>query len=145
MMSSRVAAGAMSSPRLLQDYQRSGGLTLPCGDLVGANFKMHLNPAVIGFSPFHDHDILRKTAVLYNDRFPHSSMQCLGWIDGDLVLAVRRAVSLDQHDLTVYDHDEGQAGDVSLAHLFGKELIGQRFQLARLRARGWLPAGTAGH
>jgi choline dehydrogenase-like flavoprotein len=46
---------------------------------------MHLNSAILGFSPFKDHDVLRKTAVLFNDRFPHSSMQCLGWIDGELL------------------------------------------------------------
>jgi choline dehydrogenase-like flavoprotein len=80
-----LAAGAMTSPRILQDYLRATGLTLPCGDLVGANFKMHINSAVLGFSPFKDHDVLRKTAVLYNDRFPHSSMQCLGWIDGEVL------------------------------------------------------------
>ena len=75
----------MTSPRILQDYLRAGRLTLPCGDLVGANFKMHINSAVLGFSPFKDHDVLRKTAVLYNDKFPHSSMQCLGWIDGEVL------------------------------------------------------------
>jgi choline dehydrogenase-like flavoprotein len=80
-----LAAGAMTSPRLLQDYLRATGLTLPRDDLVGANFKMHLNSAVLGFSPFKDHDVLRKTAVLYSDRFPHSSMQCLGWIDGEML------------------------------------------------------------
>ena len=32
---------------------------MPCGDLVGANFKMHINSAVLGFSPFEDHDVLR--------------------------------------------------------------------------------------
>lgn len=80
-----LAAGAMTSPRILQDYLRAAGLTLPCGDLVGANFKMHINSAVLGFSPFKDHDVLRKTAVLYNDKFPHSSVQCLGWIDGELL------------------------------------------------------------
>ena len=80
-----LAAGAMTSPRILQDYLRDNAMTLPCGDLVGANFKMHLNSAVIGFSPFKDHDVLRKTAVLYNERFPHSSMQCLGWIDGEVL------------------------------------------------------------
>lgn len=80
-----LAAGAMTSPRILQDHLRASGLALPCGDLVGANFKMHINSAVLGFSPFKDHDILRKTAVLYNDRFPHSSMQCLGWIDGEIL------------------------------------------------------------
>ena len=80
-----LAAGAMTSPRILQDYLRAVRLTLPCGDLVGANFKMHINSAVLGFSPFKDHDVLRKTAVLYNDKFPHSSMQCLGWIDGEVL------------------------------------------------------------
>ena len=80
-----LAAGAMTSPRILQDYLAASGLSLACGDLVGANFKMHLNSAVLGFSPFVDHDVLRKTAVLYNDKFPHSSMQCLGWIDAELL------------------------------------------------------------
>jgi len=80
-----LAAGAMSSPRILEDHLHANGLTLPCGDLVGANFKMHINSAVLGFSPFTDHDVLRKTAVLYNDKFPHSSMQCLGWIDGEVL------------------------------------------------------------
>ena len=80
-----LAAGAMTSPRILQDHLHASGVTLPCGDLVGANFKMHINSAVLGFSPFKDHDVLRKTAVLYNDKFPHSSMQCLGWIDPELL------------------------------------------------------------
>ena len=80
-----LAAGAMTSPRILQDHLYASGLTLPCGDLVGANFKMHINSAILGFSPFTDHDVLRKTAVLYNDKFPHSSMQCLGWIDAEIL------------------------------------------------------------
>ncbi len=80
-----LAAGAMTSPRILEDHLDASGLALPCGDLVGANFKMHINSAVLGFSPFTDHDVLRKTAVLYNDKFPHSSMQCLGWIDGEVL------------------------------------------------------------
>ena len=80
-----LAAGAMSSPRLLQDYLHGSGLCLPCGELLGANFKMHINSALLGFSPFVDHDVLRKTAVLYNEKFPHSSIQCLGWIDAELL------------------------------------------------------------
>jgi len=80
-----LAAGAMTSPLILQDHLHASGLMLPCGDLLGANFKMHINSAVLGFSPFTDHDMLRKTAVLYNDRFPHSSVQCLGWIDAELL------------------------------------------------------------
>ena len=88
-----LAAGAMTSPRLLQDHMAATGLVLPGGHLVGANFKMHLNSAILGFSPFKDHDVLRKTAVLFNDRFPHSSMQCLGWIDGEM-LAVQAPKAL---------------------------------------------------
>jgi choline dehydrogenase-like flavoprotein len=80
-----LAAGAMTSPRILQDHLHASGVTLLCGDLVDAYFKMHINSAVLGFSPFKDHDMLRKTAVLYNDKFPHSSMQCLGWIDPELL------------------------------------------------------------
>lgn len=80
-----LAAGAMTSPRILQDHLSASALTLACGDILGGNFKMHLNSAILGFSPFKDHDLLRKTAVLYNDRFPHSSMQCLGWIDGEVL------------------------------------------------------------
>lgn len=80
-----LAAGAMTSPRILQDHLHASGIALPCGDLVGANFKMHINSAVLGFSPFTDHDVMRKTAVLYNDKFPHSSMQCLGWIDAEIL------------------------------------------------------------
>jgi choline dehydrogenase-like flavoprotein len=80
-----LAAGAMTSPRILEDHLHANGIKLPCGDLVGANFKMHINSAVLGFSPFKDHDVLRKTAVLYNEKYPHSSMQCLGWIDPELL------------------------------------------------------------
>lgn len=88
-----LAAGAMTSPRILQDHLAATGLTLPSGNLVGGNFKMHLNSAILGFSPFKDHDVLRKTAVLYNDRFPHSSMQCLGWMDAEMIsVQVPRAV-----------------------------------------------------
>ena len=83
-----LAAGAMTSPRILQDYLRVSGLRLPCDRLIGGNFKMHINSAVMGFSPFVDHDVLRKTAVFFNERYPHSSMQCLGWMDGDMLAAL---------------------------------------------------------
>ncbi len=45
-----LAAGAMSSPRILQDHLAETGLaaSLPCREQVGANFKMHLNTAVLG-------------------------------------------------------------------------------------------------
>lgn len=82
-----LAAGAMTSPRILQDYLDETGLVdaLPCAGAVGANFKMHINSAVLGFSPFTNTDVLRKTAILFNDEFPHSTVQCLGWIDGDIL------------------------------------------------------------
>jgi choline dehydrogenase-like flavoprotein len=82
-----LAAGAMSSPRLLQDYLQQTGLnnTLPAAPRVGANFKFHLNSALLAFSPFTNHDVLRKTAIFFNDAFPHSTVQCLGWLDGDML------------------------------------------------------------
>jgi choline dehydrogenase-like flavoprotein len=82
-----LAAGAMSSPRLLQDYLQQTGLnkTLPSAPLVGANFKLHLNSALLAFSPFTNHDVLRKTAIFFNNAFPHSTIQCLGWLDGDIL------------------------------------------------------------
>lgn len=82
-----LAAGAMTSPRLLQDHLAATGLdrTLPSAPLVGACFKMHINSALLAFSAFRNHDVLRKTAILFNDAFPHSSVQCLGWIDGEIL------------------------------------------------------------
>lgn len=82
-----LAAGAMTSPRLLQSYLKHTGLnaTLPAAALVGANFKMHVNSALLAFSPFKWRDMLRKTAIFYNDRFPHSTVQPLGWLDGEIL------------------------------------------------------------
>lgn len=84
-----LAAGAMTSPRLLQDYLENTdlGKTLPSASLVGANFKMHINSALLAFSLFRNHDLLRKTAIFFNDIYPHSSVQCLGWTDGDILAA----------------------------------------------------------
>jgi choline dehydrogenase-like flavoprotein len=82
-----LAAGAMSSPRLLQDYLETTGLDeqLPSASMVGANFKIHVNSALLGFSPFKKTDVLRKTAIFFNEHFPHSSVQCLGWMDGEIL------------------------------------------------------------
>lgn len=82
-----LAAGAMTSPRILQDYLAETGLKLASADTIGANFRFHLNSALLSFSPFKDHDVLRKTAVFYNEKFPHSTVQCLGWMDGDMLAA----------------------------------------------------------
>ncbi|MFO1112464.1 MAG: GMC family oxidoreductase [Rhodospirillales bacterium] len=82
-----LAAGAMSSPRILQDHLAATGLdrALPSAGAVGANFKFHINSAILGFSRFRDSDVLRKTAILFNAAFPHSTVQCLGWLDGEIL------------------------------------------------------------
>jgi choline dehydrogenase-like flavoprotein len=80
-----LAAGAMTSPRILQDYLAETRLSLACADAVGANFKFHINSALLGLSPFKDEDVLRKTAIFTNEAFPHSTIQCLGWIDGEML------------------------------------------------------------
>jgi choline dehydrogenase-like flavoprotein len=40
---------------------------------------------LIAVSAFRDQDVLRKTAIFFNDRYPHSTVQCLGWLDGQLL------------------------------------------------------------
>lgn len=84
-----LAAGALHSPRLLQEYLRRSGLErrLPCAPLVGRHYKQHLLTAVVAFSPWRQRDLLRKTLVLLNDRLPHSSVQPLGF-DGELIGAL---------------------------------------------------------
>jgi choline dehydrogenase-like flavoprotein len=90
-----LSCGAMTSPRLLEDYFAATGLAgkLPCAALIGRNFRMHINSALIVFSFFRDHDVLRKTAIFYNDKHPHSTVQCLGWIDGELLATQLPAVT----------------------------------------------------
>ncbi len=82
-----LAAGAMTSPRILQDHLERTGLntSLPSAPMVGANFKCHINSALLAFSPFRTEGLLRKTAFFLNEKFPHSTVQSLGWIDGELL------------------------------------------------------------
>lgn len=82
-----LACGAMSSPRLLQDYLSRTQLDrqLPSADLVGRNFKMHINSALVVFSTAKNTDLLRKTAIFTNEKYPHSTVQCLGWLDGEIL------------------------------------------------------------
>ena len=77
----------MTSPRILQDHLTVSGLgaTLPSASTIGANFKLHLNSALVAFSPFTDHDVLRKTAIFFHDAHPHTTVQCLGWMDGEIL------------------------------------------------------------
>jgi choline dehydrogenase-like flavoprotein len=81
-----LAAGAMHSPRLLQQYmaQRHGRERFPVADAVGRYFKLHLLTAVLAISPARKADLIRKTTLLLNEGLPHSSVQPLGF-DGELI------------------------------------------------------------
>jgi choline dehydrogenase-like flavoprotein len=82
-----LAAGALHSPRLLQRYLRRAGAALssPSFDHVGRYYKRRLNSVVIAVSPGRVVDLLRKTVILYHSALPHSSVQPIGWIDGDVL------------------------------------------------------------
>jgi choline dehydrogenase-like flavoprotein len=81
-----LAAGALHSPRLLSRYLIASGLdaTLPVAARVGRQVKLHLLTAMVALSFGVKTDLIRKTAVLLNERFPHSSIQPLGF-DGELI------------------------------------------------------------
>jgi len=89
-----LAAGAMASPRLLQSHLIRTGMDriLPSSSVVGRNFKFHLNSALMAFSTTKKHDLLRKTAIFFNDDFPHSTVQCLGWMDGEILASQLPAI-----------------------------------------------------
>jgi hypothetical protein len=82
-----LAAGALASPRLLQRYFTYTGLNtqLPNADLVGGHYKCHLKAFLLAFSLKQKTDLLRKTALLLHPNFPCSSVQTLGWLDGELL------------------------------------------------------------
>ena len=82
-----LAAGALHSPRLLQRYVEDSGLTekLECYRQIGRNYKFHLLTAMLMMTARQQTDVLRKTTVLLHDALPHSSVQPLGWIDGELL------------------------------------------------------------
>jgi len=81
-----LAAGAMHSPRLLQSYVAASGLArqMPNHHLIGSYFKRHLLTALLALSGSRKTDLVRKTALLLNEKFPHSSIQPLGF-DGELI------------------------------------------------------------
>lgn len=78
-----LAAGALNSPRLLQNHVAACRLEneLPSVRAIGANLKLHLNTGIFALSPVRQQDVLCKTAMLLHDRHPHSMVQCLGWLD----------------------------------------------------------------
>jgi choline dehydrogenase-like flavoprotein len=81
-----MAAGALHSPRLLARYLESAGLAeqLQAAKHVGRHLKLHLLTAMVALTPSRKTDLIRKTTVLTNERFPHSSVQPLGF-DGELI------------------------------------------------------------
>lgn len=82
-----LAAGALSSPRLLQAHLHATGLdaSLPAAQSVGRNYKCHMLTAVVAWSPRRKTDRLRKTVVMTSAAFAHSSVQPLGATDGEIV------------------------------------------------------------
>jgi choline dehydrogenase-like flavoprotein len=91
-----VAAGALHSPRLLSSYLRRTGLdsTLPAAAQVGRHLKLHLLTAMISLSLSVKTDLIRKTTLLVNERFPHSSVQPLGFDDELIATLMPRALPL---------------------------------------------------
>lgn len=84
-----LACGAMQSPLLLRRFLRHNGLdrVLPCYDNIGRNYQCHVGTTLLALRARTKADTLCKTAWLENRRFPHSVVQSLGWLDGDLIRA----------------------------------------------------------
>jgi choline dehydrogenase-like flavoprotein len=83
-----LAAGALHSPRLLQRYvRRNVGAIVPASfEQIGGNYKCHLNSFLLAVLPQRRvTDRLRKTMVLFHPAFPHSSVQTVGWMDGEIL------------------------------------------------------------
>lgn len=82
-----LAAGAVNSPRLLQRYVDDAGLSdrLPSARLIGCYYKAHVKTFLLAFGARTQTDLLRKTVLLRHARFPHSSVQTLGWLDGEIL------------------------------------------------------------
>lgn len=81
-----LAAGALHSPRLLQQFIESRNLTarLPCHANVGRHLKLHLLTAMVAISLTKKTDLIRKTTLFLDPGLPHSSIQPLGF-DGELI------------------------------------------------------------
>jgi choline dehydrogenase-like flavoprotein len=81
-----LAAGALHSPRLLQEYLETHALTgrLACAANVGRYLKYHLLTAVVAISTARTTDLIRKTLIFFNSGLAHSSVQPLGF-DGEFI------------------------------------------------------------
>lgn len=89
-----LAAGALHSPRLLQRYFAGNERAekLPAARNVGRNLKLHLLTAMVSVGPRRQHDLLRKTMLVLNDRFAHSSVQPLGFAAELIATLIPKAV-----------------------------------------------------
>jgi choline dehydrogenase-like flavoprotein len=116
-----LAAGALHSPRLLSRYLAQTGLgsVLPAAALVGRYLKLHLLTAMVSVSLGVKTDLLRKTTVLINERFPHSSVQPLGF-DGALIetlmprflpRVLRRALARRAYGFFLQTEDGSEVGN----------------------------------
>jgi len=116
-----LAAGALHSPRLLSRYLSETGLgsVLPVAALVGRYVKLHLLTAMVSVSLGIKADLIRKTTVVINERFPHSSIQPLGF-DGALIEALmprclpgalRRAVAKRAYGFFLQTEDGSDVGN----------------------------------
>jgi choline dehydrogenase-like flavoprotein len=81
-----LAAGALHSPRLLARFVKQHRLAdrLPGFVHLGGNLKLHLLTAMVSIGLARQTDLVRKTAFLTHDGFPHSSVQPLGF-DAELI------------------------------------------------------------
>jgi choline dehydrogenase-like flavoprotein len=66
--------------------------TLPNAQLVGRYFKRHILTALLSLSPSSKTDVLRKTTAWFNDSYPHSSIQPLGFSEDVLTSLIPRFV-----------------------------------------------------
>jgi choline dehydrogenase-like flavoprotein len=82
-----LAAGALHSPRLIQRYLRrhGGSIVSPSVGQIGRNYKRRLSSVLLAISPQRTTDLLRKTVLLFHPACPHSSVQTIGWIDGEVL------------------------------------------------------------
>jgi choline dehydrogenase-like flavoprotein len=87
-----LAAGALHSPRILASYVRQHHLQdrVPGVAAIGANLKLHLLTAMVSLGARRMTDLIRKTALLTHEDFPHSSVQPLGF-DAELIATLMPA------------------------------------------------------
>ncbi len=82
----RALVGYPDSPKTISGVRLSDGreLRAPRVFLAGRNLKLHLLTAMVALSTRSMTDLIRKTVVITNKRFAHSSVQPLGF-DSELI------------------------------------------------------------